>query len=86
MDENKLTRLAIETMDSLIGYYGNSDSRKVDCQRAKAALERIQIKPYIEDHICPHCNTYNEIWKKRENTVRLDVAYCWHCGQRVQLN
>lgn len=34
---------------------------------------------------CPKCGTYNEVWKKREKTVKRDVVYCWHCGCKVQL-
>ena len=32
---------------------------------------------------CPRCNTYNETWKKRANTVKDDKVFCWHCGQSV---
>lgn len=41
---------------------------------------------YEGDYICPRCKTYNEIWKKRENTKKKDIVYCWHCGNKVQLH
>ena len=44
-----------------------------------------KAKPYKDDHICPNCSTYNEVWTKRENTVKKDIVYCWHCGCKVQL-
>lgn len=32
---------------------------------------------------CPKCDTYNEIIKKRRNTIAVDIVYCWHCGQAL---
>lgn len=34
---------------------------------------------------CPSCSTYNETWKKRRNTIPIDIVYCWHCGQSVEI-
>lgn len=34
---------------------------------------------------CPKCGTYNEVVKKRRNTVAFDTVYCWHCGQAMDV-
>lgn len=41
---------------------------------------------YKGDYRCPKCYSYNEVWKKRENTRPGDTVYCWHCGYKVILN
>lgn len=40
---------------------------------------------YKGHYRCPSCNTYNEVWKHRENTVDSDTVYCWHCGTKVKI-
>lgn len=35
------------------------------------------------ENICPKCNSYNEVWKKKAKTVTNDKVFCWHCGQSV---
>lgn len=35
---------------------------------------------------CPNCNTFNEVFMKRKNTVGKDIVNCWHCGQAVLLD
>lgn len=34
---------------------------------------------------CPNCDTYNDIVKKRRNTVNQDIVFCWHCGQAMEI-
>lgn len=86
MEEYINIDLAIKVMQSLVEYYGGNDVRSVYCNMAKECLEKQNVKPYKYDYICPTCGSYNEIFKHREATVKKDKAYCWHCGQRVQLN
>lgn len=45
-----------------------------------------EAQPYKREYKCPECSTHNEVWKKREKTVKGDIVYCWHCGCAVQLN
>ncbi|WP_099467793.1 hypothetical protein [Konateibacter massiliensis] len=85
MTDNDLNDLAIQTMSSLIEYYGNSDSRSIDCKRAKNLLIKNSLKIYKGNYTCPSCSTFNSVWESREHTVKNDVVYCWHCGQKVQL-
>lgn len=50
-------------------------------------FQKNEIKePMLQDMCtCPRCGTYNEIIKKRRNTVEIDVVYCWHCGQAISV-
>lgn len=50
-------------------------------------FQKNEIKEPIRQDMCtfPRCGTYNEIIKKRRNTVAIDVIYCWHCGQAISV-
>ena len=50
-------------------------------------FQKSEIKEPIRQDMCtcPRCGTYNEIIKKRRNTVATDVVYCWHCGQAISV-
>ena len=50
----------------------------VDKQKAKAPIRNDKCT-------CPSCGTYNEVIKKRRNTVYSDIVYCWHCGQSLEI-
>jgi hypothetical protein len=48
--------------------------------------KKITKNPIGNDNCtCPNCGTYNEIIKKRRNTVPFDTVYCWHCGQAIEV-
>ena len=52
----------------------------------KAGEKHEAMEPIRMDKCtCPSCGTYNEIWKKRRNTLPSDIVYCWHCGQAVEI-
>ncbi len=51
----------------------------------KAGEKHEAMEPIRMDKCtCPSCGTYNEVWKKRRNTLPSDIVYCWHCGQAVE--
>lgn len=51
----------------------------------EAVEKQTAMEPINNDKCtCPSCGTYNEIVKKRRNTVVCDVVYCWHCGQALE--
>lgn len=56
-------------------------------EECRAAMEKQKKKNPIrlDKCTCPSCGTYNEVWKKRRNTLPSDVVYCWHCGQAVEI-
>ena len=56
-------------------------------EECRAAVEKqTTIEPIrIDKCTCPSCGTYNEVWKKRRNTLPSDIVYCWHCGQAVEI-
>lgn len=56
-------------------------------EECRAAMEKQKEKNPIrlDKCTCPSCGTYNEVWKKRRNTLPSDVVYCWHCGQAVEI-
>lgn len=56
-------------------------------EECKAAMEKQTAKKPIrlDKCTCPSCGTYNEVWKKRRNTLPSDIVYCWHCGQAVEI-
>lgn len=56
-------------------------------EECKVAMEKQKKKNAIrlDKCTCPSCGTYNEVWKKRRNTLPSDVVYCWHCGQAVEI-
>lgn len=56
-------------------------------EECRAAMEKQNaMEPIRMDKCtCPSCGTYNEIWKKRRNTLPSDIVYCWHCGQAVEI-
>lgn len=52
----------------------------------KAGKKHEVMEPIrIDKCTCPSCGTYNEVWKKRRNTLPSDIVYCWHCGQAVEI-
>lgn len=53
----------------------------------RAAVEKQRAKKPIRNDkcTCPSCGTYNEVIKKRRNTVYSDIVYCWHCGQALKI-
>lgn len=56
-------------------------------EECRAAMEKQKEKNPIrlDKCTCPSCGTYNEVWKKRRNTLPSDIVYCWHCGQAVEI-
>lgn len=56
-------------------------------EECRAAMEKQTEKNPIplDKCTCPSCGTYNEVWKKRRNTLPSDIVYCWHCGQAVEI-
>lgn len=56
-------------------------------EECRAAVEKqTTMEPIRMDKCtCPSCGTYNEVWKKRRNTLPSDIVYCWHCGQAVEI-
>lgn len=56
-------------------------------EECRAAMEKQKEKNPIrlDKCTCPSCGTYNEVWKKRRNTLPSDVVHCWHCGQAVEI-
>lgn len=56
-------------------------------EECRAAMEKQKKKNpiRIDKCTCPSCGTYNEVWKKRRNTLPSDVVHCWHCGQAVEI-
>ncbi len=56
-------------------------------EECRAAVEKQKEKNPIrlDKCTCPSCGTYNEVWKKRRNTLPSDVVHCWHCGQAVEI-
>ena len=57
-------------------------------EECRAAVEKQKSKTPIRNDkcTCPSCGTHNEVFKKRRNTVTHDIAYCWHCGQAVEID
>ena len=53
-------------------------------ETAIEAIEKRIPKQINENNICPCCSSYNETVKKRKNTVKSDICYCWHCGQALK--
>lgn len=53
----------------------------------RAVMEKQKEKNPIrlDKCTCPSCGTYNEVWKKRRNTLPSDIVYCWHCGQAISV-
>lgn len=51
------------------------------------ALEKQIPKKPIRNDLCTclSCGTYNEVIRKRRNTVAFDTVYCWHCGQAIEV-
>lgn len=56
-------------------------------EECRTAMEKQKKKNPIrlDKCTCPSCGTYNEVWKKRRNTLPSDVVHCWHCGQAVEI-
>lgn len=56
-------------------------------EECQTAMEKQKKKSPIrlDKCTCPSCGTYNEVWKKRRNTLPSDVVHCWHCGQAVEI-
>ena len=56
-------------------------------EECRAAVEKQTAKKPVrlDKCTCPSCSTYNETWKKRRNTIPIDIVYCWHCGQSVEI-
>lgn len=56
-------------------------------EECQTAMEKQKKKNPIrlDKCTCPSCGTYNEVWKKRRNTLPSDVVHCWHCGQAVEI-
>lgn len=73
-----------ETIKYLEGHGFISDEVKDIC--IDAIEKQIAKKPIDNDLCtCPNCHTYNEVIKKRRNTVEHDVVYCWHCGRALEV-
>lgn len=55
-------------------------------EECREAVEKQTAKNPINNdrRTCPSCGTYNEVIKKRRNTVVCDTVYCWHCGQAIE--
>lgn len=55
-------------------------------EECREAVEKQKAKKPIRNDrcTCPSCGTYNEVIKKRRNTVVCDTVYCWHCGQAIE--
>ena len=68
--------------------YGNKVLEHEENLVAIEALEKqIAKKPIRNDKCtCPSCETYNEVFNRRRNTVAHDIVYCWHCGQALEIN
>lgn len=47
-------------------------------EECRAAMEKQKEKNPIrlDKCTCPSCGTYNEVWKKRRNTLPSDIVYC----------
>lgn len=74
--------MAIKALEEIQKY------RKIGTvEECRAAVEKQKEKNPIrlDKCTCPSCGTYNEVWKKRRNTLPSDVVYCWHCGQAVEI-
>lgn len=56
-------------------------------EECREAVEKQTAKKPVrlDKCTCPSCSTYNETWKKRRNTIPIDIVYCWHCGQSVEI-
>lgn len=78
---NGMKNVEIMTLDSVTRtVYEEADG----ILEAKARM--IPQKPIrIDECTCPKCGTYNEMVKKRRNTVAFDTVYCWHCGQAMEV-
>lgn len=72
----------------------NEDADQWDAYKAigtpaecrEAVEKQKEKKPIRNDKCtCPSCGTYNEVIKKRRNTVYSDIVYCWHCGQALKI-
>ena len=75
---------AITELNSSLDY---GVSEYVDIQSLEIAVEALKKrvpKQISENNICPCCDSYNETIKKRKNTVKNDICYCWHCGQALK--
>lgn len=57
-------------------------------EECREAVERQKERKPIRIDMCncPKCGTYNETVKKRRNTVKQDIVYCWYCGQAMEVN
>lgn len=57
-------------------------------EECRASVKKQTSKKHIRNDkcTCPSCGTYNEVFKKRRNTVAHDIVYCWHCGQAVEID
>lgn len=56
-------------------------------EECRASMEKQKEKMPIRNDLCtcPSCGTYNDVIKKRRNTVAFDTVYCWHCGQAMKI-
>lgn len=88
-------RMCAVTINKDTFYFTLNDIEELKQYRAigtvnecKEAAEKQKAKKPIRNDLCtcPKCETYNEIIKKRRNTVNYDIVYCWHCGQAIEVN
>ena len=85
-EQEAIKYLQLATIDDAEGEF--CELYKEMCEMSIKAIEKQIAKKPIENDLCtcPNCHTYNEVIKKRRNTVVHDIVYCWHCGQALEVN
>lgn len=86
---NALYNIPLDNMKSIVNALEEVQKYRAigTPEECLAAVEKqIAKKPIRNDKCtCPSCGTYNEVIKKRRNTVYSDIVYCWHCGQALKI-
>lgn len=79
---NEVVEMAIKALEEVQKYRAIGTP-----EECRTAMEKQKKKNPIrlDKCTCPSCGTYNEVWKKRRNTLPSDVVHCWHCGQAVEI-
>lgn len=79
---NEASKIAIKALEEIQQY--RAIGTVEECREARE--RQIAKKPIRVDMCtCPNCGTYNDIVKKRRNTVNQDIVFCWYCGQAIEI-
>lgn len=86
--KNKISFSGMELASIAIAIHKLREYKEIGTvEECRKAMDKQREKKPIRNDLCtcPECGTYNETVKKRRNTVKEDIVYCWHCGQAMEI-